>query len=82
MQDESNSLLTLENRNKLTLTGVESVDALSDRCIRLTVRKEKLVIEGEKLKILSFSEGSGNFTASGEVASIRYGKGIKKGLLA
>ena len=54
MQDETNSLLTLENRSKLTMTGVESVDAFSDKCIRLTVSGVKLAIEGEKLKILSF----------------------------
>ena len=59
------------------MTGVESVDGFSDKCIRLTVSGIKLSIEGEKLKILSFSEGSGNFTASGEVSSLRYGRGGK-----
>lgn len=82
MQEGMNCLLTLENREKLTLTGVESVDAFSDRSIRLTVCGEKLTIEGEKLKILAFSEGSGNFTASGEVSSLRFGKSAKKGLFA
>lgn len=82
MQDETNSLLTLENRSKLTMTGVESVDGFSDKCIRLTVSGIKLSIEGEKLKILSFSEGSGNFTASGEVSSLRYGRGGKRSIFS
>lgn len=82
MQDETNSLLTLENRSKLTMTGVESVDAFSDKCIRLTVSGVKLSIEGEKLKILSFSEGSGNFAASGEIAALRYGRGGKRSIFS
>ena len=82
MQDETNSVLTLENRSKLTMKGVESVDAFSDKCIRLTVSGIKLSIEGEKLKILSFSEGSGNFAASGEVSSLRYGRGGKRSIFS
>lgn len=82
MQDEENSTLTMENRNKLTLTGAESVDAFSDRCIRLTVCGVKLTIEGEKLKILAFSEGSGNFIATGDIISLRYGKGSKRGIFS
>ena len=82
MPEERNSTLTLEDRRKISLTGVESVDAFSDKCIRLTVSGIKLSIEGEKLKILSFSEGSGNFAASGEVSSLRYGRGGKRSIFS
>ena len=66
------STLTLENQSRLTLTGVERVDSFSERLIALTVNGGKLKIEGTKLKVLAFSEGSGNFSASGSIESIRY----------
>lgn len=83
MQNQSvQSILTLENQQRLTLTGVESVDAFSDTCVTLTVNKKRVVITGSALKVLAFSQGSGNFTASGFVANIKFGgvkgKGLKR----
>ena len=79
MQQNSESILTVEKKGRITFSGVESVDAFSDTGIRLTAAGQKVKIEGSKLKVLSFSEGSGNFTASGEVTSIKYGGGgLKK----
>lgn len=66
------SILTLENQEKLTLTGVERVDAFSEHSITLTVNGQKVRIDGSKLKVLSFSEGNGNFAASGHVDQVRY----------
>ena len=72
MTESKQSVVTLENRNKLTMTGVERVDAFSDRSILLTAAGGKVRIEGSGLKVLAFSEGSGNFAASGIVESIRF----------
>ena len=78
MQNEiRQSILTLENQSKITMTGVERVDSFSDRMITLTVNGRKVRIEGSKLKVLSFSEGSGNFSASGSVDSVRFSYGAK-----
>ena len=78
MQSETKqSILTLENQCKLTLTGVERVDSFSDRLIALTVNGKRVRIEGSKLKVLSFSEGSGNFSASVSVDGIRFAQGAK-----
>ena len=73
------SILTLEDRARLSLTGVEKVDSFSDRLIRLTVSGKKVRIEGSRLKVLAFSEGSGNFMAAGVVDAVRFG-GDAKGL--
>ena len=73
------SILTLEDRARLSLTGVEKVDSFSDRLIRLTVGGKKVRIEGSRLKVLAFSEGSGNFLAAGVVDAVRFG-GDAKGL--
>lgn len=78
MQEQGmQSVLTLENQKKLTLTGVESVESFSDTAIVLTVGGKKATICGQKLKILAFSQGNGNFSACGEVNSLKFG-GAKK----
>lgn len=77
MQEQiDNSVLTLEQQKKLTLTGVSSVESFSDESIILTVSGKKLQITGAHLKILSFSQGSGSFLASGEINALKFG-GVK-----
>lgn len=73
MQNETNSVLTIEQQKKISLTGVESVDAFSANEIRLTVAGKKMRIAGSNLKVLTFSKGSGAFAAVGEVSFVRYG---------
>lgn len=78
MQEQSNqSVFTLEGRRKLTMTCVESVDSFSDTAIILTVGGKKVTIGGENLKILTFSQGNGNFAANGEVNSVKFGTAKK-----
>lgn len=67
------SILTIEQQRKITMSGVSGVDSFSETSILLTVNGKKVKIEGAKLKVLSFSEGSGNFVASGEVSLVKYG---------
>lgn len=78
MQDNLISILTVEQGKRFTLTLVDSVDSFSDSCIALTVQGKKVVVAGTHLKILSFSKGNGNFSASGEVSSVKYGGGKKR----
>ena len=75
---ENQSILTIEQRKKISMTCVESVDAFSETRITLTVGGQRVTIDGARLKILAFSQGSGNFSASGEVRSLRYGAGKGK----
>ena len=82
MSEERNSTLTLEDRRKISLTGVESVDAFSDNCIRLTVNGVKLTVTGSKFQLLAFSEGNGSFSAVGVVDALRYGGGKKRSLFS
>ncbi len=74
MQEQSNqSVFTLEGQRRLTMTCVESVDSFSDTAIILTVGGKKVTIGGENLKILTFSQGNGNFAANGEVKIVKFG---------
>lgn len=80
-QEIKQSILTVENQSRISMTGVESVDAFSDMSIRLTVNGKRVQITGAKLKVASFASGSGNFSATGEVKEVRYG-GAKGKLLS
>ena len=73
MQEANKSILTVEMQKKITMTGVDSVDGFSETEIRLTVGGKRVRISGSKLKVTAFSQGSGNFTATGEVARVQYG---------
>ena len=73
MQNEVNSVLTIEGQKKISLTGVESVVSFSDTEIRLVVAGRKMRIAGSNFKVQAFSKGSGAFSAIGEVAFVRYG---------
>ena len=51
--------LTLENRKRLTMSGVESVDSFSDKELKLTVGGDKVLVGGEGIKITAYNKGSG-----------------------
>lgn len=76
-QEVKNSVFTIEDEKKLSITGVSSVEEFSDQTIVLIINGQKTVIAGAHLKILSFSEGNGNLFATGEVFCVRFGKGKK-----
>lgn len=84
MEKNLPSILTIEGQERITFSGVESVDAFSDNNINLTVNGKRVQIAGARLKVLSFAKGSGNFAATGTVYSVKFagakGKGLK-GLL-
>lgn len=67
-----NSILTLENRKNIKITGVQSVDGFSEQTLSLTINDNKLKILGEKLKILSFDKVTGEFSADGIINEIKY----------
>ncbi len=76
------SILTIEQQEKITFTGVESVDSFSDTNITLTVNGKRVLITGSHLKVLAFAKGSGNFAATGQVNGVKFtfakGKGLQR----
>ena len=73
MQETIQHSIQLEQRKKLTVSGVESVIAFSEVKILLSlVNKEKLQIIGSDLKIIGFSKSNGAFSAEGTVTGITY----------
>ena len=68
---ESDKLI-LENRKKLNMTNVSSVDSYSEQVLKLSVRDSKVVINGEKLKIEAYNKASGNLIVDGTINEIRF----------
>ncbi len=64
--------LVLEDRKRLSMTGVQTVDGFSEQCLRLTVSGNKVIVNGENIKITSFNKSTGNLTAEGLVNEIKY----------
>ena len=74
MQENNNHLLTIEQKKKITVTGVESVLAFSEVKITLVlIGGQKLHVVGTGLKITAFSKSSGSFCAEGSVTGVSYG---------
>ena len=71
--------LTVEQRKNISISGVESVKSFSSTRIELVLSGSnlRLTVTGENLKIRGFSKTGGNFTATGNVESVKYGGGLK-----
>lgn len=65
--------LVLDGRKKLSMTCVDTVDGFSEQSLKLTVKGNKVLVSGENIKITSFNKNTGNLTAEGEFAQIKYG---------
>ena len=69
---KKNHSLSLEQRNKCTMTGVSKVVSATTSCISLITSCGSVKIEGANLKISRFSDLDGTFSMSGDISQIRY----------
>ncbi|MCD8106561.1 MAG: sporulation protein YabP [Oscillospiraceae bacterium] len=65
--------LILEDRNKLSLSGVTDVESFDDTEVSLYTTQGELVIRGKKLHVDEVSLETGDLEMSGEVKSMIYG---------
>lgn len=69
--DEGHTL-TVEQCKRVTATQIESVDSFSEKQITLSYQGGRILITGDKMKIVNFSKTSGAFAATGVVLGARY----------
>jgi len=70
--------ITLESRNKMSVTGIEYVESFNSELIVLKTAEEILTIKGLELNVNKLSLEDGNVIVNGTVDSIIY---TKKGVL-
>ena len=76
MKEERSSAsqgIILENRKKLTISGMTDVDSFDEKTICLYTQLGELTVQGTGLHIDSMSIDSGDMTISGEIRSLVYG---------
>lgn len=69
---DMNHLLTLENREHLTLSGISDVDSFNDEEIVAICSCGELTIKGELLHIEELNLETGYVSVSGKVTSLTY----------
>ena len=62
----------LENRKKLSMTEVKSVDGFTEQLLNVSLKDVKVKITGENIKISAYNKDSGNLVAEGNFKEIRY----------
>ncbi len=64
--------LILENRKKLTLSGIEDVDSFDEESISLFTDSGLLTVRGDSLHIQKLSVESGEVLITGQIDSLVY----------
>ena len=64
--------IVLENREKLTLTGILDVFSFDDQIIIVETELGLLTIKGENLKINKLNIDTSDFTLNGKINSMAY----------
>jgi sporulation protein YabP len=64
--------IVLENREKMSVTGVSDVDTFDENKIVLFIPDDTIIIEGEDLHIQKLDISSGELTIEGEIYSFCY----------
>lgn len=78
-----NQNIMVEDREKMTVTGVEQVESFNDNTIILTTVKGGMTIKGENLNIAKLNLDDGSVKIEGKINGVNYmGKeGTSKNLM-
>ena len=69
----------LENREKITLTGVTDVQSFDENAVQADTDYGRLEIRGEALQVTSLALESGGLTVEGKIISFVYTAAPKNG---
>ena len=67
-----NSSITIENRSMMTLSGVRSVERITDSSVSVFTEEGDMVIRGERLETDEFNPESGILVIKGRIDSLVY----------
>ncbi|MGN1030208.1 MAG: YabP/YqfC family sporulation protein [Butyricicoccaceae bacterium] len=72
--------LTLQDRKRLTISGVRDVGSFDESLVVLTTECGTLTIRGTNMHVDQLSLESGDLRLSGEIDSLEYDDTVKTGL--
>lgn len=75
----TNHSLSLENRNTLTISGVNEIESSDDSLIKLQTSMGKLIISGSELSIDKINVDSGEFALKGQIKKLEYKSTLENG---
>ena len=71
--------LRLENRAKLSITGVQEVESFDENAVVLHTSQGMLIVRGENLHLQTLSIDGGQVAVNGSVSSLTYEELQKSG---
>ncbi len=74
--------LTLEDRRRLSVTGVEDVDSFDDKTVVIKTVQGQLTVYGSGMKMGKFNVATGELSLEGNIAAMCYSEAGRKGRLA
>ena len=74
--------LILENRNRLSVSGVDEVNGFDDSYIRMKTSLGDLVVYGDDLHMEILSVETGEAVVTGEISDLIYEQSHREGLLS
>lgn len=74
-----NHTVTIDNREKTTVTDILEIDSFDEEEIRATLKEGAMIIKGEKLHIQILDLTEGRAVISGTINSLMYVKVKEKG---
>ena len=79
-QEPLNNRITIENRNKISISGITQMISSNDTSITMLVKNTKLMVTGKELHIEKLDVENGNLEASGNIDIVKYsgGEGLVK----
>ncbi len=70
--------IVLENRNKLSVSGVKDVISFDDELVIIETELGLLTVKGNNLKINKLSIDTGDVSVEGEISNLGYSDPTKK----
>lgn len=68
----TNQIITLENRKRLTVSDVKSVESFTDNEVKLYTENGDLTIKGEGFVPEGYDNMSGDFSMCGKICSMSF----------
>ena len=69
--------LILEDRKKLTVSGVQDVDCFDESLVVLFTNMGKLTVRGRGLHVNAFDVSTGEFSREGDISGVEYSDEVK-----